>query len=558
MKYDPSAPDDDEERQYLRQALDKDYRPPDPYVLYNKKAVRDEENILEDCNETMDTLLVFAGLFSAVTTALIVETYKDLKPEPEAYMEKLLETLLKNQVNSSGRHDTVARPDFVASKDAVVTNSLFFASLAFSLLAALAAILLKQWIRKLFLSIKKRDSPRLRAKEHIRKRKGIDDWGIPGMIALIPMMLHVALACFFAGLIVWLRSLHRAIYVLIILISASALVLYISAAIIPSFHPNAPFHWPVSFAVASLLKIFPRRGGSVLLSLSLSSYITMRPGNTPVMSTPLEREEPTSDLTREKAIDEIDLLVFSNITDQMDSIVETEAVVETLRCHLTANSPQITATSPAFKLIFRRAIEFAESCRVYQCGEYDIRPGVPLERLTTIARFIEVAMQVVYLDTEKDKYQLQKFMELAELMLERAKYIQSPREVALYGSIVARLHTRFHKWDHFGRIRDNINAIRDLGPRPRSWNVRGFRDPRDAGPKREWTFQEIYQWQQILPPFLLALTHYIAARFPPGNTEPMTDWYRYMTDDATELLCGAVLPTDSGRKDNYPPPQDSI
>ncbi|KAG8802429.1 hypothetical protein FRC17_006415, partial [Serendipita sp. 399] len=269
-------------RQYLRQPLDRRYRPKDAYVLYNAKAAQDEEQFLDDCNQSMDTLLVFvsrlissspdistehhclelfaskqAGLFSAVTTGLIIETYKNLKPDPESQTEKLLRAIFQRQGDPSGHYEPVNPDPFSPSGEAVFTNALFFTSLSFSLFAALGALLVKQWTRKVFLSIKKQSSPRERAREHFQKRQGIDDWGIPETIALVPMLLHIALGCFFAGLIVWLRSLHQLLYILISVISGIAFLFYIAAAIIPAFEANAPFRWPVSLFVSSIVHLFP-------------------------------------------------------------------------------------------------------------------------------------------------------------------------------------------------------------------------------------------------------------------------------------------------------------
>ncbi|KAI0791803.1 hypothetical protein C8Q75DRAFT_55090 [Abortiporus biennis] len=82
----------------------------------------DEEKVT-NCKEDMDTLLVSAGLFSAVVTAFNVETYKML------------------YTTSTTSHMT---PTF----SAIRINVLWFSSLVFSLMTASLAMLVKQWLRE--------------------------------------------------------------------------------------------------------------------------------------------------------------------------------------------------------------------------------------------------------------------------------------------------------------------------------------------------------------------------------------------------------------------------
>ncbi|KAG8823578.1 hypothetical protein FRC19_003553 [Serendipita sp. 401] len=556
-----------EGRQYLRQPLDRRYRPKNAYVLYNAKAGQEEEQFLDDCNQTMDTLLVFAGLFSAVTTGLIIETYKDLKPEPELQTEKLLQAIFMRQGDPSGQYNAITRDPFSPSEPAVITNALFFTSLSFSLFAALGAILVKQWTRKVFLSIKRQSSPRDRAREHFQKRQGIDDWGIPETIALIPMLLHIALGCFFAGLIVWLRSLNRTLYIIITVISGIALLFYITAAIIPSFERNAPFRWPVSLFVSSVVDLFPTREKPGSLPIILRTALIMRPANVPVMSTPIGRPDLSTELARERVLDEVDLRVFSNILHQPENVVETEAVADALRSRLIAANPRFGSALPEFYSILQQMIEIANASKVYQGGAYDIRPGAPLERVTTIAQFIEVALQTVDIDMDpKNQFALRSFLDLAELMLERAKYIRSATEIALYASIVVRLHRRFGKWHHLENASDTLSVLKEIGPPPRTAqdSRESTKDESkddgslDAVKPKEWSFQELYQWQQMISPYILSLTYLVLERYPLGDKEPVDEWFEQLTEDALDALQCAQYPYNSGRKDSYPLLRDAL
>ncbi|KDQ62179.1 hypothetical protein JAAARDRAFT_85322, partial [Jaapia argillacea MUCL 33604] len=87
----------------------------------------EDEQMIAGWTNEIDTLLVFAGLFSAVLTAFLVDTYKDLKtPSPSS----------PSLAPSPGPPKTVIR-----------VNALWFMSLVLSLTSALFGILIKQWTR---------------------------------------------------------------------------------------------------------------------------------------------------------------------------------------------------------------------------------------------------------------------------------------------------------------------------------------------------------------------------------------------------------------------------
>ncbi|CAL1716752.1 unnamed protein product [Somion occarium] len=54
----------------------------DPWTKVAKILREYDEEKIKDCKEDIDTLLVFAGLFSAVMTAFVIESYKTLQQDP--------------------------------------------------------------------------------------------------------------------------------------------------------------------------------------------------------------------------------------------------------------------------------------------------------------------------------------------------------------------------------------------------------------------------------------------------------------------------------------------
>ncbi|KAG8918040.1 hypothetical protein FRC02_002700 [Tulasnella sp. 418] len=114
----------------------------------SKSALDAEKGFWEEYTNDSTNLLIFAGLFSAINTAFIVESMKDLKRDQSEATNDLLRILIRNLHDPSAYSpkDIQAPAKFATPKEAAQVNSLFFASLLCALLAALGAVMGKQWL----------------------------------------------------------------------------------------------------------------------------------------------------------------------------------------------------------------------------------------------------------------------------------------------------------------------------------------------------------------------------------------------------------------------------
>ncbi|KZV95346.1 hypothetical protein EXIGLDRAFT_766259 [Exidia glandulosa HHB12029] len=91
--------------------------PPDPFggemdenapvwKVYQDTATIQDGALLDAWNKTLDILLIFAGLFSAVITAFIIESYRLLQPDFQEYTARALQVLVSMH-NGSGILDPV-------------------------------------------------------------------------------------------------------------------------------------------------------------------------------------------------------------------------------------------------------------------------------------------------------------------------------------------------------------------------------------------------------------------------------------------------------------------
>ncbi|KAF9007735.1 hypothetical protein BDZ89DRAFT_1144422 [Hymenopellis radicata] len=169
--------------------------------IYNAESRKHDARMMEGWNRSMDVLLVFTGLFSAVLTTFIIQTYQMMIPDET-------DTLLSQLVNDSASR-TLSSSSSSSAPATHWVNGLWFAALACSLSTALISMLAKQWLQAYIPHI----SGAARQKARIRQSRymQLDAWHIPAIINTLPILVHVALLLFFAGLIVLLWPADLAI-----------------------------------------------------------------------------------------------------------------------------------------------------------------------------------------------------------------------------------------------------------------------------------------------------------------------------------------------------------
>ncbi|KAF8142819.1 hypothetical protein K438DRAFT_1680492, partial [Mycena galopus ATCC 62051] len=114
------------------------------------KALADEfdKEFQEKYGQDLDTSLIFAGLFSAVSSAFIIQIQPELQPDTNAQTQALLIILVQNITGIPTAllpEGVSASPSTTPLKIIVIAQSLLYFSLFATLLAALLAVLGKQW-----------------------------------------------------------------------------------------------------------------------------------------------------------------------------------------------------------------------------------------------------------------------------------------------------------------------------------------------------------------------------------------------------------------------------
>lgn len=140
---------------------------------------------------------------------------------------------------------------FSPSSVDVWLNSLWFVSLTLSLITALVAVLVKQWLHQ-YISVISDILPRDRGSIRQYRYIGLTTWQVPMIIGFLPVLLHISLGLFFAGLSIYLFALDIAVAYVVAAISATAYVAYVACLILPLFYHNCPYKIPLTLHLPGL------------------------------------------------------------------------------------------------------------------------------------------------------------------------------------------------------------------------------------------------------------------------------------------------------------------
>ncbi|ESK85796.1 hypothetical protein Moror_2409 [Moniliophthora roreri MCA 2997] len=197
-----------------------------------KEVARHDEDMVKGWRDDIDTLLVFAGLFSAVVTAFAIESYQWLDEDPADTTIALLTQLISVQVNGSqslSSEPTQFKPD----ASSIRINVFWFLSLILSLASALFSLLCKQWVREHQRDTTTRTPGEALALRQLR-RDSFEKWGVSSFLSALPLLLEVALLFFFVGVLDLLWNRHRVPFVICFVVVSLSVGLYFLTTLLPT------------------------------------------------------------------------------------------------------------------------------------------------------------------------------------------------------------------------------------------------------------------------------------------------------------------------------------
>ncbi|KAG8809457.1 hypothetical protein FRC17_003434, partial [Serendipita sp. 399] len=417
----------------------------DGFDLYNAQVKRMDENFIDGCNRTMDTLLVFAGLFSAVVTAFIIQIQQLLEKSPQDRTNELILIVIQ-QLNSSD-----FRPDisdhFTESGFSLAANLLLFGSLVVTLFAALAAILVKQWILSYDHRARAGSSFQAKARARYRAWSELENAHLLGVISAIPMLLHSGLFLFFAGLVAWLFKFgNRSIFGLTIGLTGLATLFYLMAGVIGSLKHGSQFQWR---GVSFLRKIVrrkvpmqdppfledatdsPTRDSTILVADDLSNangikLLPFHQDDVAIVCTAMESSISSSDVARE-------IMQLRNL--MLLPGFDPETAFDDRR------DPKLHSSRDHRLMVLQRCTSLAASCVVETTGTPWLKPEAA-QQARAVCHFLEAYLQFKF--SGSDHYQIlraAKLEALAEALIDYSLTQPGgrPADVVVAVAVIAKL-----------------------------------------------------------------------------------------------------------------------
>ncbi|KAH9847101.1 hypothetical protein C2E23DRAFT_531971 [Lenzites betulinus] len=231
-----------------------------------KKARTFGDDMVDRWEREIKTYLLFAGLFSAILTAFNVQSYQMLHPGGTDPTVQALERIslqlhsfsisypFVNSTHPAGpfiRDTTEGATSSSVTQSAIWLNSLWFFGLILSLASTLIGIVAKQWLSEYrAMSGTSREKARLRQ----YRAKNLEAWHVGDIILLIPVLLVISLAFFFAGLLVLLWTLHRSVAIVASVFIALVAIFTLTVAILPVVNVSCGYLSPQSRALYSIFQ----------------------------------------------------------------------------------------------------------------------------------------------------------------------------------------------------------------------------------------------------------------------------------------------------------------
>jgi Family of unknown function (DUF6535) len=235
------------------------------WSTYERVAKQHDDEFIERHSGDLDVLLIFvrapffastltefkrivqAGLFSAVSSAFIVNMQSSLSPIASDTTNALLMILI-NTVNSSiFPAQQAPLPIWNGpSSTTIWIQTLAYTSLSSSLLAAFGAVLGKQWLGHFKTSRFGRGALHERCQRRQKKLDAMETWYFSTIIATLPIFLQISLLFFGIALAANIWTLQHTVASVIMATTAFGFIFYVFTVVSSLRSPDCPFQTPVS------------------------------------------------------------------------------------------------------------------------------------------------------------------------------------------------------------------------------------------------------------------------------------------------------------------------
>ncbi|KAH9015795.1 hypothetical protein EDB85DRAFT_788035 [Lactarius pseudohatsudake] len=207
---------------------------------------RKDKEMAEMWKGEADTALIFAGLFTAVITVSIIESYKWLSPDPGDDTVDLLKQMSQQFFNASNGipvEEIVQKP-FKPTGSVLLVNVTWFCSMVICFSCSVAATITQQCARRYLLLTQGRGTPYERAQLRMFMFNGLGIFQVDRILQLLAMALHVSILLYCVGLVGFILRIYQNVGFIALGILAMTVVLYVIFTAVPIFWMNSPIATP--------------------------------------------------------------------------------------------------------------------------------------------------------------------------------------------------------------------------------------------------------------------------------------------------------------------------
>ena len=233
------------------------------YDKFQREADEHDRDFMKKYDEDLNTTLIFvsvlsplqswryiiweqAGLFSAVTSAFIIDVQGNLQPDYTELSFALLQIIANTSLGNTPTGDDAKIPKWDGPDPAIVqVQAILYSSLAASLLSALVAVLGKQWLNR-YARMEVRGSVIDRSRHRQRKMDGIVTWHFDLVMECLPLMLQIALLLLGYALSDYLFFINKTVAGVLIGFTSFGLLFYFLIVSAATFSYDCPFQTPLS------------------------------------------------------------------------------------------------------------------------------------------------------------------------------------------------------------------------------------------------------------------------------------------------------------------------
>ena len=186
-----------------------------------------------------------SGLFSIVISIFLTKAIGSLRPNSTELLLGQISLQLGQSTNTAFLPVTDILSTHPTDLD-VAVNLLWALSLISSLTCALSAILVQQWIQEYSSYSRCHTVPSTRGRIRAYLFDGLSQHRLDKVINAIPLLLHLSLLLFGAGLITWFFSLNGIVAYTALFVYSIVGAVYILLSVAPLIDLSSPFKTPIS------------------------------------------------------------------------------------------------------------------------------------------------------------------------------------------------------------------------------------------------------------------------------------------------------------------------